>query len=118
MVEFKKIKTKILEVSRPIFKLVRDLHVTLHCFKFEDEIQIISKVTVFTRNHTEDDADDGTKNNHSNDEVLIMKTLKVSTFLIPSDKILEVIKVYQADLNYLVNTNIYFVQELEKSKYS
>ena len=78
MVEFKKIKTKILEVSRPIFKLVRDLHVTLHCFKFEDEIQIISKVTVFTRNHTDDD--DGTKNNHSSDEVLIMKTLKVSTF--------------------------------------
>ena len=65
MVKFKKIKTKILEVSRPrspVFKLVRDLYVINTWFKFED------KITVFTRNHTDNDADDNddrTKNNVS-----------------------------------------------------
>ena len=34
-------------------------------FKFEDKIQNTSKVITFTRNHTDDDADDGTKNNMS-----------------------------------------------------
>ena len=34
-------------------------------FKFEDKIQNTSKVIVFTRNHTDDADDDGTKNNMS-----------------------------------------------------
>ena len=60
---FLKIKTKILEVSRPIrskspvFELVRALDVINTCFKFEGKIQNHSKVIAFTRNHTKHDDD-------------------------------------------------------------
>ena len=45
----------------------RTIYVINTWFKFEDKIQNTSKVTMFTRNHTDDDADnnDKTTNNMS-----------------------------------------------------
>ena len=46
----------------PVFELVRDLYVINTWFKFEGKIPNDSEVIMFTRNHTYDDDDDGTKN--------------------------------------------------------
>ena len=44
------------------FELVIDLYVINICFKFEGKIPNNSKVIAFTRNRTEEDADDNNDN--------------------------------------------------------
>ena len=62
MLNLKKFKTKILKIKIKVtsFQTCPRPYVINTWFKFEDKIQNLSKVIVFTRNQTDDADDDGT----------------------------------------------------------